>query len=242
MKNLIEEAVESLKELFTQRLSASDAHLQKSVKLLAYWIKDYVKMLLAEVSLPEKYRKYKRGEVVKVNFGFRIGHEEGGLHYAVVLSKFDNTKNSILTVMPLTSEKPNFNSEKIYFKNLYLGKEIMEAILLKLLVAKEQFEKETAAHISYMDNLQPTNVTKEQLFECKKRLEIMNKKRDEIANQIEKILQMKEGSIALTDQITTVSKIRIYAPRSSKDLLNGIRLKTSTMDKIDEKVKQLYIN
>lgn len=70
----------------------------------------------------------------------------------------------------------------------------------------------------------------------------MNKKRDEIVNQIEKVLQMKERSIALADQITTVSEIRIYAPRSSKDLLNGIRLKISTMDKIDEKVKQLYIN
>ena len=194
---------ELLRKLGDEKIDlCSSSFSEEEIKMLNGYraLSDEGKQLVRGM-IGQLYRKYKRGDVVKVNFGFSIGHEEGGLHYAVVLSKFDNTKNSILTVMPLTSEKPNFNPEKIYFKNLYLGKEIMEKILLKLLASKEQFEKEVAAHISYMNNLQTTNVTKEQLFECKKRLEIMNKKRDEIVNQIEKILQMKKGSIALADQL-----------------------------------------
>ena len=45
----------------------------------------------------------------------------GGLHYCIVLEKFDNPKNGTLTVIPLTSKKSN----KVYSKcTLNLGKEI----------------------------------------------------------------------------------------------------------------------
>ena len=52
---------------------------------------------------------------------------------------------------------------------------------------------------------------------------------------------MKEGSIALVNQITTISKIRIFDPRNLKGVLSGISLSEENMKKINEKMKYLYI-
>lgn len=52
---------------------------------------------------------------------------------------------------------------------------------------------------------------------------------------------MKEGSIALVNQITTVSKIRIYDPRNLRGVLAGVSLSAESMEKINKKVKELYI-
>lgn len=55
------------------------------------------------------------------------------------------------------------------------------------------------------------------------------------------IASMKEGSVALINQITTVSKMRIFDPRNLKGVLSGISLSAESMDKINEKVKKLYV-
>ena len=54
--------------------------------------------------------------------------------------------------------------------------------------------------------------------------------------------QMKHGSIALVNQITTISKMRIYDPKKDLDILSGISLSNDQMKLIDEKIKKLYIN
>ncbi len=47
--------------------------------------------------------------------------------------------------------------------------------------------------------------------------------------------------MAVVNQITTVSKQRIYTPKRSEDFLYGISLSPAAMDKINEKIKELYI-
>ena len=54
--------------------------------------------------------------------------------------------------------------------------------------------------------------------------------------------QMKTGTIALVNQLTTISKQRIYNPKKDFDILSGIQLSDDSMKKIDEKIKQLFIN
>lgn len=58
----------------------------------------------------DRYRRYDRGDVVWVEFGWPVGHEHRGLHPAVVISRGDTTRSSIITVIPLTSRtaKPEF--------------------------------------------------------------------------------------------------------------------------------------
>ena len=52
---------------------------------------------------------------------------------------------------------------------------------------------------------------------------------------------MKEGSVALVNQITTVSKMRIFDPRNIHGVLSGISLSSESMERINKKVKELYI-
>lgn len=54
--------------------------------------------------------------------------------------------------------------------------------------------------------------------------------------------QMKMGTIALVNQITTISKQRIYNPKKDFDILAGIKLSDDKMSLIDEKIKKLYVN
>ena len=59
---------------------------------------------------------------------------------------------------------------------------------------------------------------------------------------MKEIQKMKNGSIALIGQITTVSKIRIYDPKSKYDVLHGIKMPDDILDTIDDKIRQLYTN
>lgn len=51
---------------------------------------------------------------------------------------------------------------------------------------------------------------------------------------------MKEGSIALVGQISTISKIRIYNPAKQNDSLKGIKLRPEQLDLLDAKIIELY--
>ena len=55
------------------------------------------------------------------------------------------------------------------------------------------------------------------------------------------ISKMKTGSVALVNQITTISKIRIYNPLHSKDVLGNIKVSNEILDAIDDKIKELYL-
>ncbi len=82
----------------------------KKSNLLAYWINDFSIYHDEEASFNiSKSGVYSRGDVIKVNLGFNIGNELGGLHYCIVLNKYDNLKNGALNVIPLTSRKDNKN-------------------------------------------------------------------------------------------------------------------------------------
>ena len=62
--------------------------------------------LLYEVNVkPTRFKRYSRGQIVKVRFGVNIGSEFSGDHYAIVISKQDTMLNPILHVIPLTSKK-----------------------------------------------------------------------------------------------------------------------------------------
>ena len=58
----------------------------KKSDLLAYWIKDFAEYHDQERTFNiAKSGVYSRGDVIKVNLGFNIGNELGGLHYCIVL-------------------------------------------------------------------------------------------------------------------------------------------------------------
>lgn len=58
---------------------------------------------------PLTFKRYSRGNIVKVKFGVNIGSEFSGDHYAIIISKRDTMYNPILHVIPITSDDSKYN-------------------------------------------------------------------------------------------------------------------------------------
>lgn len=71
--------------------SDNDNNLKKA-DLISFWLKSYTNYIKNENSFePLKQENYKRGNIVKLDLGFNIGNEEGGLHYAIVVNNPDKS-------------------------------------------------------------------------------------------------------------------------------------------------------
>lgn len=71
------------------------------------------------------------------------------------------------------------------------------------------------------------------LAELKEKMKYANK-------FIQKTQNMNKDSIVLLNQVTTISKMRLYDPKNSNSILNGIVLSDDTMNKIDEALKNIF--
>lgn len=240
------EAIKLLNDYLDSCIFDDAKHLKKA-NLIAYWLKDYVRYIEKEEQFSsEKLKKYNRGDIIKVNLGFNIGNEEGGLHYCVVLDIINAKKHSTLTVIPLTSQKEN----KVVPKSaVLLGTEIYDKLSIKNNALKENANKKIKKYINELKiiSMLPENNEDEKIIKrvksnnINKEIELLNND-IELINKIEQeISQMKNGSIALINQITTISKQRIYNPKSDMDVLAGIRISNNSLDLIDSKIHELFV-
>lgn len=161
---------------------------------------------------PNKLKRYERGDVIKVNLGFNIGSEEGGMHYAVVLDNKNKLNSGIMTIIPLTSKK---EGREVHSDDVDLGMDLY----IKL-------------------NAKYETKIKEQML---RGLNNLKKDPDLVKKMEAEIFQLKTGSIALISQITTISKLRIFDPRNSGGVLSGIKLSNDNLDAIDEKINELFM-
>ena len=210
---------------------------QDRAKKLAYWIKDYANFLTQEQTFqPQKLIRYERGAIVKVHLGYRVGSEEGGLHYAIVMDKNNALSSPTITVIPLTSVKPGVDLSKLHFSNVPIGNEVYTLLTsnfnAEIRSARQHLYEiqELDANLSTQDDM---DTLSRKIAETKKQISYCNKMKKEAD-------RMKQGSIALVGQITTVSKIRIYDPRYSKDALSKVRVSSDTLDLLDAKIQELF--
>ncbi len=109
------------------------------------WLLKKSKLLLEETKNISKntkrYKKYERGTIIKVDFGVGLGSEMSEVHFAIVLNKYDNPKNNILTVIPLTSKKSKFNLD---LKNLIT--DLIDEIEEEIKNCNDDKVKETKLH------------------------------------------------------------------------------------------------
>lgn len=186
----------------------------KKSNLLAYWISDFANYHDEERNFDTtKMISFKRGDIIKVNLGFNIGHELGGLHYCIVLDKFDNPKNGTLNVIPLTSKK----NKKYPLSSIDLGNEIYD-ILNKIYT--REIEKLSSIYNDIWSL--PSEKVKQFTYD----FEYIKKMKKEIS-------KMKVGSIALINQITTISKQRIF----DDDIL---RLSNKSLDLLDKQIIKFF--
>jgi hypothetical protein len=264
------EAIKSLNKLLESFINDPSGNHLKKAHLISYWIKDYARMINFEEKFdPTKNIAYKRGNVIKLNFGFNVGSEYGGLHYGIVLDKKNSLNSPVLTIIPLTSVK---EAKEVHKNSVPLGNDLYKTLKLKydtiskslkeeqqeiaettnaLTVLRELAENSLQKLISQdtdADEAEETRNINQYLYatdKLKEEWEAKKKHNQEQQEYLQKIgneiSQMKEGSIALVNQITTVSKIRIYDPRNLKGVLAGVSISEENMKEINNKVKDLYV-
>lgn len=207
----------SLNRLDVSFLKHIDLQEYKISHLLAYWINDYANYHDQEKTFnTAKLITFKRGDIIKVNLGFNVGHELGGLHYCVVLDKYDNPKNGTLNIIPLTSKK----NKKYPKSSIDLGNEIYNTL-------NELYSKEIKKISDKYSDI--WSLPSEKVKQFTTDFEYVKKIKDEIS-------KMKKGSIALINQITTISKQRIF----DDEILRRVRLSNSCLDLLDTAIKKYF--
>lgn len=255
-----------MKEYSDKLIAMSESNDYKKSALLYYWLQDYKNMLNRENNFSPKFmKKYSCGNIINVNFGFRPGAEEGGLHYAVVLD--NNPRSSgVVTVLPLRSRKEKDTVLRPF--EVDLGEVLFSRVAAKTTTLIEEYkimdtkynlqrEQFNKAFNNLSDQLK--QLKEEQLNDADRDLKIIpletklsilskeNKKlntqisslklkREQLNKHIAAFDKMKKGSIALISQITTISKMRIMDPIKETSVLTGISLPKQTMEKIYDKL------
>jgi hypothetical protein len=236
-EKLKEKALHDIDTYITGLQNSLDEKQCKKAMLVSYWLTDYIRFLKKEETfLPQKQLSYNRGSIIKVHLGFRIGSEEGGLHYAVVLDRKPKKSSPVLTIVPLSSKKSN---RIIRNNEVDIGNEVFRKIISKY----DTLKAGTSKRIKKLEaDLKNENAyTSDHRNEIHTEVRRLNGQITQLENLFEEIVRMKRGSIALAGQITTISKIRIYDPTHSGQLLDGISLEPATLNMIDAKIKELYV-
>lgn len=254
------EAIYKLNGLLENYINKETEESLKKANLISYWIKDFSRMVSFEKEFdPKKNISYTRGDIVKVNFGFRIGSEHGGLHYAIILDIKNAHSSPIITVIPLSSIKKTTKFTKY---NINLGDELYRLLKLKT----DELDKKVTSELKDLKeemNLfknflyikrnaeidSPVNgedhfisLIKMKIDECEKALKENSKEQKELVKLKNEVSKMSKGSVALVNQITAISKLRIYDPKTKKDPLSGIRLSSESLDSVDKAITNLFIN
>lgn len=190
--------------------------------------------------------KYKRGSIVQVEFGFRIGNELGGRHYAVVVDKKNDLYSSTVTVVPLSSLKEKYKPNQYSF---ILNKGVFDLCTDKIQQSidsiREQIKKldeeSTEKSLQFVDN-------KISLEEYKRFVKFKHKKEKDFSIQIalnqkhiHQLSNLRLGTVANVGQIITISKQRIVAPINNRSNIYGIRLGKTDLEQIDEHINKLYL-
>ena len=218
----VEVSLRQLKKLMISYTNNEET-ISKADKL-AYWLEDYSRLLSFEDDFNPNYLKsYHRGDVIKVNLGYNIGNEEGGLHYCIVIDRFNPKSSGIVTVIPLTSYK----GKSLHYSSVFLGNEIY-------LNFKEKYDKLMLELSQKINSINVKNSTQEEIKSALDNLAFAKKVNSEMS-------KMKKGSVALISQITTISKQKIYDKKKKSDVLSDLRISDKSLDLINEKIKKLYI-
>ena len=261
-------ALSQMEKLLDEYITDDNPKHLKKANLISYWLENYVEYIRREENfVPAHLKRYERGDIIKVNFGFNIGSEYGGLHYAIVLDKVNAKNSPVITVVPLTSFT---EGDSVHENDVFLGNELYTKLQLKIRGLKQTVSSEkqknaalksSIQHLLNMlepllnevattDDIASIKINDEQeaiMEQAIKQLETIQEqekniqKQEILLNNVSKeISKMKAGSVALPNQITTISKQRIYNPKNSYDVLHGVKLSPDGLDKLSEGLKKLF--
>lgn len=241
----------------------------KRADKISQWVEKWTKFLQTEKTFnPRSIPAFQRGCIVYLDFGFNVGSEYGGLHYAIVLNKKDSRKNHLLHVLPLTSIKETTDLDNLKYYQLSLGEEVHRLLIQKAINHSHKLKQTTsflyqeveedAQQLIRLRNLLRQNDADDMSDDLYKFIEEEQQKlkirHDENCKEFQKIseqseyverlivktMKLKRGSLALLNQVTTISKMRLRDPINKNSLLSDIVLSAETMDKIDRCLRKIY--
>jgi len=112
----LDKALENLKAAILSRPP-------KKQQLLVDWLNKWSRLLQSEDTfMPSSLPYYKRGDIIYADFGFNVGAEYGGVHYAVVMEVDNNKANRNILVVPLTS---NTSGQPVSRNDVFLGNDVI---------------------------------------------------------------------------------------------------------------------
>lgn len=236
------DAVADLSSLLEHFIQSGIEKMTKRAMLIAYWLKTYVKYLRREDDFSSvSVFRLKRGAVICVEFGYRIGRELGGRHYAVVLDTNNSIHRNTVTVVPLGSEK---ESSKDDAYNAILEDGIYGTVIHKLYALIESARKTLEDAAKMKKEIEGASEEEQTALEELRQGKIKSAQAliDQADIWMKEIAHLKTGSVAKIDQVTTISKMRILQPLKKDHPLYGVRLSARDLDKIDAKLMALYFS
>jgi len=236
------QALGKLESYLDQLISSNDPKQMGKADKLSYWLNDWCTFLDFESQFsPLSLRRYERGEIIKVHLGFNVGSEEGGLHYAVVLDKQNPKSSPVVTIIPLTSVKPNTDLDHLKSGNVFLGNELYTNLSSKISTTQKRINEEVSLLGQLIKGMSDDSPSEEKQAAIE-RLDRLVEECNLLDRMRNEIFRMRTGSIALINQITTISKIRIYDPKTDHDILSNIKLSNEKLDLIDAEMRKKFIS
>lgn len=213
-------AVDDLSDFLTELRSSSDPQIRKRAVLIPYAIRDRIRCWRREDDFsPQSVSRLKRGCVVRAEFGYRVRRELGGRHYAAVLDVDNSIYRDTVTIVPLSSAKPGRRSDRYMVD---LGDDLYRQIRSNTDERIRQAQEDLRS-------------ARDQAA-----VERADQRMREMDDWAREAARMSTGSVAMVDQIMTISKQRISAPLSKDHPLYGVRLSGPDLDLIDRKIRELY--
>lgn len=113
-------------EIFTSlRRSVNRLNPPKRKRLVLEWLETWSRYLNLEQSFDyTKLRRYERGDIIFADFGFKVGNEFGGKHYAIVVENENQASNGTVIVVPMKSLDSDEEEklDELDWKDVNLGK------------------------------------------------------------------------------------------------------------------------
>ncbi|MBF9662425.1 type II toxin-antitoxin system PemK/MazF family toxin [Streptococcus pseudopneumoniae] len=224
-------------------------------RFLPNWLEKESNLFLSETQNTSKsYNVLKRGSLIFVDFGINIGSELSNRHWAVVLNKKDSPKSRNLTVLPISSKEKKFSvmiDEVIQQKSKRFLLPILDkigfdyfSIIHYALTEITPFDLGSAEEIyqefliQYGDAYNSESA--KEIYDNgagMEKVENTNRKLKDLVNHYQRFNKI---SYAKCDQIKTISKDRIIYI-NELDPCGKIKVSDETLDRIDEKLKELYL-
>lgn len=224
-------------------------------RFLPNWLEKESNLFLSETQNTSKsYNVLKRGSLIFVDFGINIGSELSNRHWAVVLNKNDSPKSRNLTVLPISSKEKKFSvmiDEVIQQKSKRFLLPILDkigfdyfSIIHYALTEITPFDLGSAEEIyqefliQYGDAYNSESA--KEIYDNGAGMEKVENTNRKLKDLVSHYQRFNKISYAKCDQIKTISKDRIIYI-NELDPCGKIKVSDETLDRIDEKLKELYL-